>query len=402
VGGITRDELVERAGVPVEFLGRLVELHILTPREDAPEFSFGDLRRARFLHGLDQGGLPVEAVATAIRNGDLSFGFFDFPIWERFGGLTAKTLAELSEETGISLETLYVIRESMGFARPDPSDPVREDELDQVALVKMGLAAGADPVAMTRQVRVWGESLRKIAEADANFYHTQFEVPLLKAGLTESQMMEVGSQSAEMMAPLLDQAILSMYHAQSEHTWMANIVEADEAVLERTGLHVPAAQPPAVCFLDLTGYTRLTEERGDEAAAQLAASLTQHVYRGSRGHGGRPVKWLGDGVMIFFPEPGSAVISAVEMVEEIPAAGLPPAHVGIDSGPVILQDGDYFGRTVNVAARIAGRASAGQVLVSESVVAATSDAGVTFSEIGPADLKGLSHPITLHQATRRG
>lgn len=400
MGDVTRVELIERTGVSEDFLDRLISLGLVATAGSDPGFSSGDIRRVLFLHALDKGAMDVEAVAVAVRNGDLSFNFFDASYFERFGGLTSKTLRELGTETGMSFDMLAVIRESMGFARPDPDDLVREDELDQVALVKTTLAAGVDPVAMERQLRVWSESVRRIADADSNFYHTQFEVPLLRAGLSESQMMEVASESAKMMAPLLDQALVSMYHAQSEHTWTANIVEAVEATLEKKGLYRRIARPPAICFLDLTGYTRLTEESGDEAAAQLAASLTREVYRGSRINGGRPVKWLGDGVMIFFEAPGSAVAAALDMVEHIPSAGLPPAHVGIAAGPVIFQDGDYYGRTVNLAARIAGRAGAGQVLVSEDVVSTAGEGSLEFSDIGLVDLKGLTQPIRLHQASR--
>jgi adenylate cyclase len=83
-----------------------------------------------------------------------------------------------------------------------------------------------------------------------------------------------------------------------------------------------------MCFLDLAGYTRLTEERGDQAAAALVESLAVLVRRSSRAHGGVPAKWLGDGVMVYFREPAGAVLAALQMVEELPEAGLPPAHVG--------------------------------------------------------------------------
>ena len=120
-----------------------------------------------------------------------------------------------------------------------------------------------------------------------------------------------------------------------------------------------------MCFLDLTGYTRLTEERGDRAAAALATSLADLVEQVSLPHGGQPVKWLGDGVMFHFRRPAQAVVAALEMVERTPEAGLPEAHVGLHAGPVVFQDGDYFGRTVNLAARIAAHAGPGQVLVSD-------------------------------------
>jgi adenylate cyclase len=105
--------------------------------------------------------------------------------------------------------------------------------------------------------------------------------------------------------------------------------------------------------------------------------------------------------MFFFKEPGSAVESALEMVEEAPAADLPPAHVGLDAGPVVQQDGDYYGRTVNVAARIAGRAGPDEVLVSEEIAELSGDSGrIRFDDLGPAELKNVSRPIRLFRASR--
>jgi adenylate cyclase len=155
-----------------------------------------------------------------------------------------------------------------------------------------------------------------------------------------------------------------------------------------------------MCFLDLTGYTRLTQERGDQAAADLAARLAGLVRRSSQEHGGTPVKWLGDGVMFYFREPGDAVLAAVEMVAVVGSHGLPPAHVGIHAGPVVFQEGDYFGRTVNLAARIAEYARPGEVLVSQEVVDAVEGGPVRFAEIGPVELKGVPGTLRLHIARR--
>ena len=101
---------------------------------------------------------------------------------------------------------------------------------------------------------------------------------------------------------------------------------------------------------------------------------------------------------IFLDSPGSAVVSALEMVAGVASAGLPPAHVGLHSGPVHFQQGDYFGQTVNVAARIADFARPGEVLASQEVVDATTDAGGQFTEIGPVELKGVSGTVRLHAA----
>src|SRR5690349_13529757 len=129
-----------------------------------------------------------------------------------------------------------------------------------------------------------------------------------------------------------------------------------ENVLRGEAVERSRVRDQAIAFLDLSGFTRLTEERGDEAAAELAATLPDLFQYASIPHGGRPMKHLVDDVMFHFPEAGAAVECAHELIERAPAEGLPPAHVGVSMGPVVLRDGDYFGRTVNVAARVADRA----------------------------------------------
>jgi adenylate cyclase len=155
-----------------------------------------------------------------------------------------------------------------------------------------------------------------------------------------------------------------------------------------------------MCFLDLAGYTRLTEERGDQAAAELAGTLAVLVERSSRVHGGTPVKWLGDGVMLHFRDPAGAVEASLAMVGQVPEAGLPPAHVGVAAGPVVVQGGDYFGRTVNLASRVAARAGAGQVLVTATVAEAPSPDGVTYADLGELRLKGFANPVRVLEARR--
>jgi len=213
-------------------------------------------------------------------------------------------------------------------------------------------------------------------------------------------MLQTQADLGSQMTPLIDQVLLAVYHGQQEHAWSQVFVEHVEGALEAAGLHSRLDRPPAMCFLDITGYTRLTEERGDEAAADLAARLAGLVRQSSQAHGGMPVKWLGDGVMFYFREPRDAVLAALDMVQVVERQGLPPAHVGIHAGPVIFQDGDYFGRTVNLAARIAEYARPGEVLVSQEVVDAADGGPVRFTEIGPVELKGVPGTLRLHTARR--
>ena len=136
------------------------------------------------------------------------------------------------------------------------------------------------------------------------------------------------------------------------------------------------------------------------AYTELVQGLVSWLQRRHREHEGKPVKWLGDGVMFHFREPGDAVLAAVEMVEVVGRRGLPPAHVGIHAGPVVYQEGDYFGRTVNLAARIADYARPDEVLVSQEVVDAADAAPVSFVEIGPVELKGVPGTLRLYTARR--
>jgi class 3 adenylate cyclase len=251
-------------------------------------------------------------------------------------------------------------------------------------------------------MRIHGESLRRMAETEADYWSTDILGPMMRAG---TSMAEVGRRTAEIsteLSNLGDAAVLAMYHTHQANAWLRNIYEGFEAALASRGLQAHVERPPAIAFLDISGYTRLTEERGDEAARDLASTLSVIVRRTSTQHGGRTVKWLGDGVMFHFPEPARGVLACLEMTRTVAEAGLPPAHVGIEAGPVLAQGGDYFGRTVNAASRIAGYARQGEVLVSHEVVEAVPslEGEVAFEAIGPVELKGLSGALSLYRAVR--
>jgi adenylate cyclase len=399
VSGYTRQEVAQRAGVDPDYVDQLVELGILTP-DAAHAFSPGDALRARWLQSLERAGVPLEGLAAAVRDGALSFSFMDVAAYDRFAGLSATTFEQLSARTGIPLELLLVVREALGFAEPRPQDHVQDNELSVVPLLQLQLSKGLRPVVIERWLRVCGDSLRRIAETEAAWWNSEVEVALVESGMTEGEMLKAQADLGSQMTPLIEQVLLAIYHGQQEHAWSQVFVEHVEGALEGAGLHRRLDRPPAMCFLDLTGYTKLTEERGDAAAADLAARLAGLVRRSSQEHDGTPVKWLGDGVMFYFREPRDAVLAALEMTEAVGRHGLPPAHVGIHAGPVVFQDGDYFGRTVNLAARIAEYARPGEVLVSQEVVDAAKGGPVTFTEIGPVELKGVPGTLRLYIARR--
>src|SRR5207247_421832 len=126
----------------------------------------------------------------------------------------------------------------------------------------------------------------RIAETETDLWHTEVELPFLEAGMSESEMLEAQADLGSEMAPLMEQALLAIWHGQQEHAWSKNHVENVETALEKAGLFSRLHRLPAICFADLTGYTRLTEARGDEAAADLSGRLATLVSGGVRRPGG--------------------------------------------------------------------------------------------------------------------
>jgi adenylate cyclase len=401
MNGLSASGLADLAGVTEAEVQRLVELGIVVARDGPDPFLDTDVQKVRLAAGCEQAGLPMEAIASAIRAGRLSFAFLEAAPFRRWAVRSGRTYRQVSQETEIPLDTLGAVLESMGFARAAPDEPMREDELAVVPLLQLGLASGTFDLAwLTRLGRAHAEGLRLLATSWTEAYQARFEGPALASGADQRTAMELAAQLGGDFLPLGDPALLGIYRRQQELAWTEHLVERIESELEAAGVLGRPERVPAMSFLDLVGYTHLTEQRGDAAAAALAESLAVLVNRSAREHGGVPVKWLGDGVMVHYREPAGAVLSALGLAEQLPEAGLPPAHVGVAAGPVVAQGGDYFGRTVNLAARIAAHASAGQVLVSQSVAESAPPQGVRFVELGELPLKGFARPVPLLEACR--
>jgi class 3 adenylate cyclase len=391
----SRDDTAKRAGVEPDYLARLVDLGILVPNE-GDGFSPGDVRRVLLARSLEAAKIPLEDVAAALRRGDVSLTFLDAAAYERFAALTSETFQQVSVRTGIPLELLMVVREAIGMAEPSPGDHLREDEMAIVPFIERQISAGFAHAAIDRLLRVHGDSTRRMAESEAAWWRSEVIEPAIRAGNDPDEI--ANPEFADQISPLAEQCVLAMYHAQQARAWTANIIEGFEMQMEKAGIHSRLERLPAICFLDITGFTRLTQERGDDAAAELATTVARLVQRSSVQHGGKPIKWLGDGVMFYFADPGPGVRAALEMVSGLAAAGLPPAHVGLNAGPVLFQEGDYFGQTVNLTARIADYARPGEVLVSRAVADASKDQGIAFGDIGPVELKGVSGIVHLLRA----
>jgi class 3 adenylate cyclase len=400
--GFTRAEAAHRAGLDAAYLDRLIGLGLIVPGADDQLTKF-DVRKARMMRTLDDAGIPPDRVAEGLRASQLSLAFLESPVYERFATFGDETFRTLSQRTGLPLDLLMLIREAAGGAVPDPDDRIREDEALVVPFIEVELAMGYSPRSVERSLRVLGDSLRRAAETESDAWRTDIMAPYLSRPGGITALTSLASDDPTLQQDdATDRALLALWHAQQAQAWTGNIISGFESVLTDAGLLPAVSRPPAICFLDITGYTRLTYERGDEVAAALAADLNRLVTRSAMEHAGRPVKWLGDGVMVHFRDPGQGVVAALQMVDGVAGVGLPPAHVGLHAGPVLFQEGDYFGRTVNMASRIAEYARPGEVLVTQEVVDESGEEGVEFHAIGPVELKGIGGSVQLHAAQRAG
>jgi class 3 adenylate cyclase len=392
---LTEEELAELAEVEPAFVRRVVRAGALAA-EGPDGFGPQDASRLRFLRAWDAAGLPVEAIADLVRRGELPLSFLLGPTVDPHPRL-ASSYQELSAQRGVGLATLQRLHDALGFAPPAPTDRARADDLLLVELLEQLVGAGAEEAAVLRLLRVYADALRRLPQAEAELYEAQVEQRLREAGATEQDLLERGGAAGARLPPLLQQLLAAVYRRHRQHVWLDHSIGHVERILEANGLHRRLERPPCVCFVDLTGYTRLTAERGDVAAAELAGRLAALVDSISRGYAGRPVRWLGDGGMFVFREPADAVRAALEMVAQAPGASLPPTHIGIHSGPVVFQDGDVYGSTVNIAARLSARAAPGEVLISRPAADRIPHPN-HLEPLGPVELKGVAQPLEVFRA----
>jgi class 3 adenylate cyclase len=391
--------MAERAGVERSLVEAMIEAGIVAPGANGT-VSAGDVRRVHLVDGLAHGGIPSTLIVDAVRRGTLNIDFVDQPSYDRFSAYEAETFEDVSRRTGVPVDLLLVVREATGSPAAAATDRVRTTELGVVPYLEGALQGGVRPEALARTLRVAGDGVRRLAETEADWWRTDILGPLVQQGVPPDEIGERTASFATLIGPLIDDSVLALYHGHQAHAWMRNIFDGFEDALAAAGLYERLDRLPAIAFIDVTGYSRLTEERGDASAADLAGRLARLVQRVSAHHGGRTVKWLGDGLMVYYPDASGAVAAAIDLRDEMGPEHLPPAHVGIHAGPVVFQEGDYFGSTVNAAARIGAHAGAGQILASDVVVRAVTDDTVTFHAIGPVELKGLLEPISLYAARR--
>jgi adenylate cyclase len=396
VAKLTAQEVAELVPCSLEDVRRLEDLGILEPGDEGGLHPSSDVHVVRLMAAFEGAGIALDDVARGMRRGGLSFPmglFMPEPV-----GLP-ETYERLAAGLGRAPDLVRRLSGELGLP-PPADDRLRAEDAEHLALILTTLDL-ADDEELSRFTRLYGGTVQRLVTSGLQFFDRAVRQRVGTFDLSDEEKDALVYQRAAGYSELVQRLVSWLQRRHREHAVLEYLVGVTEGFMEERGIAPrQPKQPPAIAFLDLTGYTRLAEERGDEAAADLASDLASVVQDAATTHGGRPVKWLGDGVMFHFDDPGGAIRSGIELVEQTEQATSMPARIGINAGAVIVQEGDYFGRTVNVAARIADYARPHEVLVSDEAKRNAGDADVDFELVGDVPLKGVSKAVRLHRAVR--
>jgi adenylate cyclase len=153
-----------------------------------------------------------------------------------------------------------------------------------------------------------------------------------------------------------------------------------------------------IAFVDLAGFTALTDVHGDDAAVELVEDFSHVAATAARAVGAELVKTIGDAVMLVAPSPGQGLDAVRRLFEATyDRDGFPEPRAGIHHGPVVERGGDYFGSTVNLAARVTSRAGSGQALITAPVLAVVQGVDVELDVVpfGSHQLRNILDPVEL-------
>jgi adenylate cyclase len=394
---ISTEELAKLVPCAPERVRQLVELGLLQPDPNGLHEP-SDVHVARLMAAFEESGISLEDVSRGVRDGDLAFPLGLF-MPEPVG--TPETYAGLAAKLDSSPEFLQRLLSELGLS-PADDGRVRSEDAEMLSLILTRIDL-ADEDELSRFARLYGGTLQRLVTAGLQFFDRTVRERIDELDhLTNEQKDQVTYQKGAGFSEMTQTLVPWLQRRHRERVVLEYLVDRTESWLEEREIAPrPTRQPPAIAFLDLTGYTALAEERGDLAAAELAADLAGVVQHAAGTHGGRAVKWLGDGVMFHFKDAGGAIRGGLDLVEQTEQAMSVPARIGINAGAVIVQEGDYFGQTVNIAARIADYARPHEVVVSEEARRVANDSDVAFELVGDIPLKGVSKPVRLHRVVRR-
>lgn len=384
---LSAEEVAARVGLEPERVGHLADVGFI---ERGPDGSFepGDVHRVRLMRAFEDAGVPFDALLAASRAGHVSLENYD-ELHPPPTPLSPLAYGELAASLGAKADLLSRLYAAFGLAEPDESSRLTTVDASLLTDLAELVEASGHPDLALRAVRLAGETARRSSDAALDAYGEvveQDDVMSMTVGEVYDRVFQPWARLARQWSRLA--GWLAEKHLGIAIDTFS--LGQTERVLEMGGFAPERRDdPPAVAFVDLSGFTRLTEERGDAEAARVALRLAEISADVAATHRGRVVKLLGDGVLLRFDDAAAGVAGTIAILQALPRAGLPSGHAGVAVGPLIARDGDVFGRTVNLAARLADAAPEGRILVTSESAAAIPSVRFTATDRGEVDLHGI-------------
>ncbi len=385
---ISLSEAARISGVSASTLKRWASERVIPVRKG--RWTRAAAAQARVVSRMRERGHSLDELRRAVRDGRLAFGYIEDVLPGSERSLTRDTAAEIS---GLEEQLIERIMSLLGTPTALEGTLTAEDAeaMETIAAV---LRSGFPLVAVLQLIRVYAQSIRKVAEAEVRLFHLFVHEPLIRQGVNSLEMAEEMEGLVRELLPLTSPLMEYVHHRYLRFYLEQDVVGHMEAELAPGTM---GRVQMAFCFVDLTGFTRYTEEEGDEEALDLVERFVDSV-EATLPNEALIVKTIGDEVMIVSPDPVTLTEWSVGFL------GLfgerPQPRVGLHYGRAVYRDGDYFGGEVNLTHRVVARALGGEVMITAAVVDAIGGSDyLSFEPIGRVELKGLSEPVELFVVT---
>jgi adenylate cyclase len=382
----TLTEVARSLDVKPETLRRWVREGVV-PLDDGT-WSPASVAHARLVARLRARGHTLSELKDASRAGRLAYGYVE----DMFPSDDETVMVEQAAER-VGLEPALAERLWIAAGLSAASlDEIGTEDLELLGDFAAVVEAGFPLVAFLQLARVYGQAMAQIADAEVRLFHLYVHEPLMRDGRPGLDIAERMSELASELLPLSTPIMERLHDRALKHFLEQDVVghlEA-EAVDEELG-----RVRVTIGFADLAGYTRLTEEAGEEEAVEIVERFVQAVHDTLPGDA-RVIKTIGDAVMVV----GSDALSLVDWAvgfQALQRGARPAPRIGLHCGLALYRDGDYYGRAVNLASRVGARAAGHEVLVTQPLVDAAGS-HLEFEPIGEVKLKGFSDATALYLA----
>jgi adenylate cyclase len=354
----------------------------------------GDAREERraLLEDLAGDGVGLDELKRAVEENRLVL----LPVERVFEERTERyTAREIADGSGLDPEFLVRLLRALGAPIPPDEDPVYgEDDLEAAKRAKLFLDAGLPPEGVLETSRIIGISMANLASANVDLVGEVFTEP----GVNERELAQRYAAAAKTMAPLLGDTLLHAYQIHlRERIRQAVITEAELAEGRLSG-----ADEMTIAFADLVGFTRLGESLEIEQIGNLTGRLFELASDAARPPV-RLVKMIGDAAMFASPESEPLLDAVIGLVESGGRDEIPSLRAGLARGQALGRGGDWYGRPVNLAARITTFARPDSIVVDQSVkdsIAQSNGHPYEFSFAGRRRFKGIEGEVPVHRVRR--